>query len=140
MNLPKKVKDRVKETSVSCVLGLIAFLALIEACAFAYNYMKTKLVSNLSLLWRPIVLTIMIFACCSKTKTWKDRSIKFLAIIYSVVTISDLTCFYLVIILTDWDEYADKVCAVYPSESENPHGNQTYTYEQCFEDVSARWD
>ena len=52
----------------------------------------------------------MLCVCFSSNKVLRSKLLKALAILYGIVAVSDLACFYLVLALQDWEEYAEKQC------------------------------
>ena len=110
------------------ILGISVFL---EAFALLFQFYKTGML-NISVLWRPIVLIIMLCICFSTSTNLTSKMLRSLAVLYGIVAVSDLAFFYLAEVLQDWTEYAQQRCEENPQESELS-GEQTY--EQCVKEI-----
>ena len=97
------------------ILGISVFL---EAFALLFQFYKTGML-NISVLWRPIVLIIMLCICFSTSTNLTSKMLRSLAVLYGIVAVSDLAFFYLAEVLQDWTEYAQQRCEENPQESES---------------------
>ena len=52
------------------------------------------------------MLAFMFCICFTSNKVLRSKMLKSLAVLYAIVAVTDLACFYLVIALQDWSEYA----------------------------------
>ena len=86
-------------------MALLGCSVLLEAGALLFQFWKTGML-NLSVLWRPVTLMMMFCICFSTNKMLRSKMLKMLAVLYGVVAISDLACFYLTVALQDWSDYA----------------------------------
>ena len=74
----------------------------------------------------------MLCVCISSNKVLRSKLLKALAILYGIVAVSDLACFYLVLAMQDWQEYAEKQC-----EEQHADAEQAWekTLEECIKDA-----
>ena len=125
-----KIKTKTPK-SIIFVMFILGVSVFLEAGALLFQFYKTGML-NISVLWRPIVLIIMLCICFSTNTNLTSKMLKSLAVLYGIVAVSDLTFFYLSVALQDWTEYAQQKCEEYPQESES---SEQKTFEQCVKEI-----
>ena len=92
-----KTKSKIPN-NIIFVMTLLGGSVFLEAGALLFQYHQTGIL-NLSVLWRPITLIFMLSICFCPNNALRSKLLKALAVLYGIVAVSDLACFYLMIML-----------------------------------------
>ena len=88
-------------------MTLLSGSVFLEAGALLFQFWRTGML-NVSVVWRPITLMMMFCICCSTSKIKRNKMLKFLAVLYGIVAISDLVFFYLAVAFQDLSDTVEK--------------------------------
>ena len=99
--MSEEKKSNKTPRNIVFVMFLLAGSVLLEGGALIFQFYKTGLL-NLSVVWRPILMILMLLICFSPSKRIRRTLLKALAMLYGIVAVSDLVCFYLAVALHDW--------------------------------------
>ena len=111
-------------------MTLLGGSVFLEASALLFQFYKTRIL-NVSVFWRPITLIFMLCICFSANKVLRNKMLRILAILYGIVAVSDLACYYLALVLVDWPKYARNLCERQALDTET-------TLEDCIKDFEKK--